>query len=487
MKGKMNKFCLIGTIFICVMALISCGNHESASANDTWFRLQGIWERSGYGDVYVIGKKRAILYQYTRATCLQADKLDRREFTERLTDFVVQDDGTAFTAIDPDEPAFKRHYTRLETLPESCDGNSGIKGFVPTQLFEHVWHTFNDYYAFFKERGVDWPAQYVKLKDQVNDRMGKPAFFGLLRQLLSPIDDGHVYLESRTDDFRPAKPHGTEVIFRDGFPLQSEFDEYREYVSGQMTSYYDILWSYVDKGSRQQAGGKHSNLLQWGTINRRLGYLLVNSMTSISTNRNATSLDDVGAIKGILDRVMRDLRDTAAMIIDVRFNGGGDDAVGLAIVNRFTDKRRLAVAKTARSYRGETPRREAYLTPEGDKPYLKPVVVIAGPDSASATEIFIMGMRALPQVIQLGEPTNGILSDELYKTLPKGWKFTLSNEVYYDYKGVNHEVSGTVPQIQTPVFSLKDLETGHNSALETALKVLTHQEPTALGINEGTL
>jgi C-terminal processing protease CtpA/Prc len=254
-----------------------------------------------------------------------------------------------------------------------------------------------------------------------------------------------------------------------------------------MTRYYDILWSYVDKGSRQQAGGKHSNLLQWGTINRRLGYLLVNSMTSISTNRNATSLDDVGAIKGILDRVMRDLRDTAAMIIDVRFNGGGDDAVGLAIVNRFTDKRRLAVAKTARSYRGETPRREAYLTPEGDKPYLKPVVVIAGPDSASATEIFIMGMRALPQVIQLGEPTNGILSDELYKTLPKGWKFTLSNEVYYDYKGVNHEVSGTVPQIQTPVFSLKDLETGHNSALETALKVLTHQEPTALGINEGTL
>jgi carboxyl-terminal processing protease len=130
------------------------------------------------------------------------------------------------------------------------------------------------------------------------------------------------------------------------------------------------------------------------------------------------------------------------------------------------------MAKTARSYRGETPGREAYLVPEGDAPYLKPVAVIAGPDSASATEIFVMAMRALPQVTHIGEPTNGILSDGLYKSLPKGWEFSLSNEVYYDHTGVNHEAKGIMPQIQAPVFSLEDLKTGQDSALEASLKLL---------------
>ncbi len=454
------------------MTLNTCGGRGPDSEKSPFLRLQGIWERTGYGDVYVIGKKRATLYQYTRATCLQADKLDKEEFSERFTGIEMQEDGAAFTATAPHEPAFRRHFSRLKSLPETCSKKVRIRGFAPTKIFEHVWHTFNDYYAFFEKRGVDWQAQYAALRDRVDDDMSKHALFVILRKLLSPIDDGHVYLESKSEEFSPEIPRGVDAIFSAGFKSQSKFDKYRKYVSAQRARYKEILWPYLDKSSRQQAGGARGNLLVWGTIDRRVGYLLVKSMSSISTQRNASSLDDIRAVQGIMDRVMRDLRDTEAMIIDVRFNGGGDDAVSLAIANRFTDQRRLAMTKTARSYRGETPRREAYLVPEGDTPYLKPVAVIAGPDSASATEIFVLAMRALPQVTQVGEPTNGILSDELYKSLPKSWAFTLSNEVYYDHLGVNHEVKGIIPHIQAPVFTLKDLEAGRNSALEAALKAL---------------
>lgn len=472
MRKDMNKLRLIGVILSCLMAFNACGGQDPDSVKNPLIRLQGIWERTGYGDIYVIENKRATVYQYTRETCLQADKLGKKEFRKLLTDFVVQDKGAAFTAISPNEPAFRRHFLRLRSLPEVCSKKKRIVGFSPEKIFEHVWNTFNDYYAFFKERDVDWQTPYTTLRNQVDDDMSRQALFAVLRQLLSPIDDGHVYLSSRDEEFSPEKLRGTDAIYSEGFKSQSRFDKYRQYVSAQTSHYRKIRWSYLDKGSRQQTGGARGNLLVWGTIDRRVGYLLIKNMHSISTKRNASSLDDIKAVKGVMDRVMRDLRDTEAMIIDVRFNGGGDDAVSLAIANRFTDKRRLAMTKTARSYRGETPRREAYLVPEGDAPYLKPVAVIAGPDSASATEIFVIAMRALPQVTHVGEPTNGILSDELYKSLPKGWEFSLSNEVYYDHTGVNHEVKGIIPQIQVPVFSLKDIKTGQDSALEASLKAL---------------
>jgi carboxyl-terminal processing protease len=468
----MSKLHLIGVTLVCLMVLNNCDSRVSDTEKNHFSRLQGIWEHTGYGDVYVIEKKFATIYQYTRATCLQSDKLDEKKFGKHLIDIVVQDNGATFTAISSDKSAFRLHFSRLKTLPEVCSEEKRITGFAPVKIFEHVWHTFNDYYAFFKERGVDWQAQYAALRNQVHEGMSKRTLFIILCKLLAPIDDGHVYLESRSEEFSPEKPRGVEAIFNKGFKRQSKFDKYRKYVSMQKTRYREILGNYLDKNSVHHAGGASGKLLTWGKISHRVGYLLVKSMSSISTKRSASSLDDVRAVQEIMDRVMRDLRDTQAMIIDVRFNGGGDDAVSLAIANRFTDKRRLAMTKTARSYRGETPRREAYLVPEGDTPYLRPVAVIAGPDSASATEIFVMAMRALPQVTQIGEPTNGIFSDELYKSLPKGWRFTLSNEVYYDHLGVCHEVTGIIPQIHVPVFSLSDLEKGHNSALETALKAL---------------
>ena len=60
----------------------------------------------------------------------------------------------------------------------------------------------------------------------------------------------------------------------------------------------------------------------------------------------------------------------------------------------------------------------------------------------------------------------------LGKTLPNGWLFTLSNEVYRDSLGVSHEAVGRAPEVAVPVFSLADLNAGRNSALDKALTLL---------------
>ena len=438
--------------------------------------VQGIWERTGYGDVYLIGDKSTTLYQYTRATCLELYELDNSDLSEWLTDIEMQEDEDVFLATSSDIPAFRLHFSRLNALPDVCHSDRLISN-KPTETFEHLWHTFNDYYAFFNERGVDWNKQYDSIEGLIHDKLKKKRLFKLLSRLLAPIDDGHVYLESNSREFSPESLRGSDAVLAKGFEIQSEFDDYDEFTESQFEIYNDVLLDYLDSRSIAKTDG--DSPLLWATVGDRIGYLLVEGMASISDSEDATTTDDIKAINTIMDRAMNDLKHTRSLIIDVRFNGGGYDSVGLAIANRFTDKRQQVISKTARNYSGETESRYAYLVPEGETPYLKPVVIIAGPDSASATEVFILAMRALPQVTLIGQPTNGIFSDELYKLLPNGWEFNLSNEVYYDHLGVSHEGKGVPPDISVNVFSLKDNAKRRNAALEMALGILRQSDSNA--------
>jgi C-terminal processing protease CtpA/Prc len=76
----------------------------------------------------------------------------------------------------------------------------------------------------------------------------------------------------------------------------------------------------------------------------------------------------------------------------------------------------------------------------------------------------------------VGEPTNGVLSDELGKSLPGGWEYSLSNEVYFDHLGENHEVTGLPPHVSAPVFDLEEIKRGRDPAIESALQLLMPED-----------
>jgi len=170
--------------------------------------------------------------------------------------------------------------------------------------------------------------------------------------------------------------------------------------------------------------------------------------------------------------VIDDLSDTQSLIIDLCSTGGGHDEVSIAIAGHFTDQRRLVGSKFARSYLGDTDAVEIWVEPADTTPYLNPVAVIGGVETASAAETFLLTMKSLPQVTLVGESSNGILSDVLEKTLPNGWEIWLANEVYLDIQGQSHEVNGVAPEVEAPVFSLEAIDTGYNPAIDAALQAL---------------
>jgi C-terminal processing protease CtpA/Prc len=77
----------------------------------------------------------------------------------------------------------------------------------------------------------------------------------------------------------------------------------------------------------------------------------------------------------------------------------------------------------------------------------------------------------LPQVVRVGEPTLGILSDNLYKRLPNGWEVGLSNERYEAPGGELYEGTGIPPQVPVPVWVEGDLRRGYRRAVDVALEL----------------
>ena len=64
------------------------------------------------------------------------------------------------------------------------------------QMFDSLWNDYNETYALFEVRGVDWKEQYEKCRPLVSEDMTDKEFLNVLKKLLYPLDDAHVYVKA---------------------------------------------------------------------------------------------------------------------------------------------------------------------------------------------------------------------------------------------------------------------------------------------------
>ncbi|MCK5917679.1 MAG: hypothetical protein KAG34_04610, partial [Cocleimonas sp.] len=244
-RNNSNKALLI-TLFIFAFSLTGCGG-DSKLSNLT---KKGLWERVGYGDVYKVDSngKATKLYQFTRETCLDAsstiDSLPQIQIAFDATTLSNKKNTLLIENIDVS--AFKISLQRLDKLPESCLDNRLIKTATANNMFDHFWHSFNDYYAFFDKRHVDWASQYAKYQPQVNENTSDEDLFEILSLMLTPLKDGHVNLESTNDSFNPELPGKAFLEIVNAFPQQNEFDEFDEFIQSVYHRFNTTIDSYLD-------------------------------------------------------------------------------------------------------------------------------------------------------------------------------------------------------------------------------------------------
>ena len=434
--------------------------------------LRGIWERSGYGNVFVVDESGADVFQVTRVGCVESDGLNNNEIADTFSEPQLSADGTSLITKSKNNLPFDTQFERLAALPASCEPDALVTDTTSTIGFDFLWNTFNDYYAFFNERSVDWDAQFAAIRPLVDDSLSEGELLEVYTALLEPLDDGHVLISDGEEIFSFEEERGVNRALLEGFEEQTEFADIQDFADSVGGQFVAIRSSYLDTGSSESAGGENGRRVSWGTINEEIGFLRVSRMEDITTNGDDSVDANVDAINTIMQRALTDLQDTRAMIIDVRSNPGGEDIIGLAIANYFTDETRLVASKSARNFAGMTDIVDAFISPASDTPYLNPVVVLVSSDTASAAEVFVLAMTALTNVTLVGENTNGIFSNILVKSLPNGDIFGLSNEVYTDFQGINYEGLGIPPDVDAATFSIEAIEQNTDPAINAALEIL---------------
>ncbi len=181
------------------------------------------------------------------------------------------------------------------------------------------------------------------------------------------------------------------------------------------------------------------------------------------------------------DKAFDKIEKARGLILDVRQNGGGSTRNGYAIVSRLVDKSVPGSHWKSRKYiaayrawgRDEQWQEGDHSTiePHKTKHYGGSVVVLAGPETGSAAEDFVVAFQTSGRGKVIGQKTRGSTGQPLTIELPGGGgaRICTKRDTYPD--GREFVGIGVIPDIEiepTP----QDIAKGRDAVLEKALEVL---------------
>lgn len=299
--------------------------------------------------------------------------------------------------------------------------------------YDAFWQDFDRNYSYFTFKQVDWAAARA-LRERAATVESDSALVWLMKEAVTPLKDMHVWFK---------RPDGTQLN----------------------TDTRTRAWNWDDSAWRNTIMplGWHQGQHNWGWArNGDVGYLAVGTW-----NTALVKIADV-------DAALESLRDTRALILDVRVNAGGNDALALQLGARFTTASRVFGAVRYRNGSGHDEFGNwvnRSLGPRGAWQYTKPVYLLIGRRCASSNETFIAAMKQLPNVTLLGDTTGGGSANPKEARIviggrDTGWRYSVSQWQERLAEGALIEWNGIAPTEVLP-WNLARVAAGRDPILET--------------------
>lgn len=412
----------------------------------------GVWRSRGYGYVVSIDAAGAPkLFHAIDGVCYADPRPDVDPDGVLAVRRAV---GPDLIALSPGPSDTAYLFDRLPALPAACGATSD---WTPRRIAAVAADTFAAFYPSSRERHIDWTARRRIADQAAAGATSDAALFDVLDGLMDGLDDPHVGLHATLGD--PMGGGNVHDIGGGGeaatlIRVRSESKEADPAASEKawLQAYRRGVMEDVLKGRGHQVANSR---VIWGRVGD-VGYLNVATLGDFD---KAVAPDDTAALDKALDEALETFEGAKAVIVDVSNNRGGYDAIGLRLAGRFADHARLAWSRSAAGSADGLPQ-AFHIMPARGRRYLGPVYLVTSDITVSAGETFTLAMRALPNVVQVGERTRGGLSNQLNKPLPNGWMLTLPAAIYRDPRGVRYEAVGIAPDVAREVFA-GDLAEGH--------------------------
>ncbi|MHC4163773.1 MAG: S41 family peptidase [Planctomycetota bacterium] len=297
--------------------------------------------------------------------------------------------------------------------------------------FDEVWTAFDKEYACFGLRPkVNWAKlgeTYRRDLDRVDTVFRAAA---VIADMLAHLENLHVWVKAGNDGL----PGYTRPR-----PLNAS-------------------WEAVPKilGPVRKAGDN----LQWGRKDR-VGYLNVHGLSDPKLPEH-------------VDAALESLKDTKTLIVDLRFNGGGDELLARQVAGRFVDEERvysLNQYRSGPSHNELGEKLERAFAPRGPWRYENPVVVLWGRKTLSSAESMALMFAQCPQVTTMGDPSGGSSANPRRLELKCGITVNLPRWLDMDPKGNPIEHVGVKPEKLIKA-KPEDFTAEKDPVLKAALKYL---------------
>jgi tricorn protease len=379
-----------------------------------------------------------------------------------------------------------------------------------TQAFEEFYRRFGQQFYDPKLHGVDWRGIRAKYASQLDAVATPQEFSDLLSKMVGEVNSSHSEITPKIATFGPTQ-YSLGITFDPAYtgpglkvlaplPKGPADKPAARIVSGEYIlavddmdvsfdeAFYEMLQTKGGKtveltvNSKPTKEGAHTvrirpiTLGEWAQLDEA-GRLRHNRdlVDKISGGRLAY-IHIAGMNPEALRQYRRELYSDAinkdGLILDIRGNGGGLNAVDEAILQSLSPQ-----------VYGYTQPRDAQRETLPVKAWTKPVVLLIDEHSASAAETFPSAFRAEHLGKIVGTPTPGYLIGTYEATLLDGTSFRLPTWGYFNEKGQNLENNGIVPDIRvenTPEDYAKGRDRQLEAAIATALQELpVHADTTA--------
>ncbi|MEM7702618.1 MAG: S41 family peptidase [Pseudomonadota bacterium] len=422
--------------------------------------LHGVWMSDGYGWALEIRDDGVRMLDVEQSGCIDAkDTLEEYETYFHSYELDASRNRLGLRGL---FEGYTYYFARADALPPQCEVDLVS---TPRSNFEFLRDVMTSHYAFFKVRGVNWQEIVEQAETQIRDDMSDDELWKVLQSMIAPIDDGHVsfsrVVDGRRVSFMPGRGRTQNSII----PLALERGDSPGRLFGQWFEEYkaSILTDILGGNGKIIARDR----VIYGMVDDEIGYLNVLKMGGYVEALGFTLEDfttETDALNAALDEAFLNMESAKAIIVDMTYIGGGFDYLGREIAARFARKPVLGSHRGPAGIASIEPQ-PLYTYPTERVSFDGPVAVISSNLTMSASESFVMHMKAMPHVVHMGEPTRGALSEVLSKTLPNGWSVSISNEDYLDGELKSWEGIGVQPDIPMQVFDPMNIFNGHVAAI----------------------
>lgn len=288
----------------------------------------------------------------------------------------------------------------------------------PVGNFEAFWSEFDVAYGAMQVKKLNWDSLKVVYGNTIHSGSSSIELYNSLCGLLNVINDGHASL------YAPEFGRYRSWNRRD----KSYYADYNTQNPDEVETHRSIIREtyLANQFKSREVDG---NLFFYGTINEQnatIGYLCIPTF-------------NLNVFPGSFIRSAVDSFQTLdAVIIDLRFNGGGTTESFVYTLNTFASESKVFMKSNYKIGPAHDDFSDLFvhqIRPHSTYLNDKPVAILMNSVTASSSEHFIIGMKSQSRVITVGDTTCGAFSSVNEKLLPNGWKFRLGGQVVYTPDG----------------------------------------------------